>query len=426
MGFQQEIDGCLADAVGAGGLERERFGDWLDRTQTGLKNIRAAHDDGSLPLLRLTDRRDDIDALTSIAARFQTSFDDVIVLGTGGSSLGGQTLVALAPPAAGTLDTRPRLHFMDNVDADSFDRLFQAIDPARTGVIVISKSGGTAETLTQFFACREVIADAAGYLAITEPTDNVLRRLAANAGIETLEHDPGIGGRFSVLSLVGLLPAMIAGIDVAAVRKGAAAALAPVLSGAAPEEVPAAIGAAISIGLAEERGAGTTVLLPYVDRLAYFGLWYRQLWAESLGKHGKGTTPIRAMGTVDQHSQLQLYLGGPADKMYTVLTGPHAGTGPTVPSDLADPALAYLAGRTMGDLIDAEQRATGDTLIRNGRPTRWIRLDAIDAETLGELLMHFMLETMLAADLLGVDAFDQPAVEEGKVLAREYLSGGTS
>jgi glucose-6-phosphate isomerase len=162
--------------------------------------------------------------------------------------------------------------------------------------------------------------------------------------------------------------------------------------------------------------------MPYIDRLAPFGFWFRQLWAESLGKDGKGTTPVRAVGAVDQHSQLQLYLAGPADKLFTLVTLDQAGTGAAFPPDLAqDGALAYLAGKRLGDLLAAEQRATVTSLLRNGRPTRVIHLARLDEERLGALFMHFMLETIIAADLLGVDAFDQPAVEEGKVLARQYL-----
>ena len=179
----------------------------------------------------------------------------------------------------------------------------------------------------------------------------------------------------------------------------------------------------IDSNLLEERGLANTVLMPYCDRLDAFALWYRQLWAESLGKDGAGTTPIRALGPVDQHSQLQLYLDGPRDKMFTLVTLDCAGDGPRIDAALADdPALQYLGGRTMGDLLDAEQRATAESLARRGRPARRFHLDRLDETTLGALLMHFMLETIIAADLLGVDAFDQPAVEQGKVLAREYLA----
>ena len=373
-------------------------------------------------------RRDDEAALRRALRDFRTAprqkFRDVLILGTGGSSLGGQTLYALADPRA-----LPRLHFMDNIDPASFDALFAALDPARTGIAAISKSGGTAETLTQFIICldwlrRSVPADALSKhaIAITEPRDNVLRRLATRLGMTILDHDPGIGGRYSVLSNVGLLPALLAGIDVAALRQGAGGVLDASLGAASAQDSAPALGACIAVGLAEQRGIGTTVVMPYLDRLAHFGLWFRQLWAESLGKDGKGTTPIRAMGTVDQHSQLQLYLAGPADKMFTLVMGAPAGGGGAIAPDLgADPELAYLAGKRMGDLLDAEQRATAQSLIRNGRPTRIFRIERLDPETLGALLMHFMLETIIAADLLGVDAFDQPAVEEGKVLARQYL-----
>ena len=238
-----------------------------------------------------------------------------------------------------------------------------------------------------------------------------------------LDHDPGIGGRYSALSLVGLLPAMIVGLDPLAVREGAADVLAPVLDGAPPEFVEPAIGAAISVGLATENRVTTTVVMPYVDRLADFGLWFRQLWAESLGKNGKGTNPINALGTVDQHSQLQLYLDGPRDKMFTVMMLNCAGSGPIVEPSLADDeALGYLSGKSMGDLMDAEQRATAKTLVRNNRPTRIFRLSSLDERMMGALMMHFMLETIIAAHLLNVDPFDQPAVEEGKILTRDYLA----
>ena len=165
-------------------------------------------------------------------------------------------------------------------------------------------------------------------------------------------------------------------------------------------------------------------MMPYVDRLETFAFWYRQIWAESLGKNGLGTTPIRALGTVDQHSQVQLYLGGPADKLFNVVIQETAGQGTRLsPAMLGgDKALAYLADKTMGDLLQAEAEATAATFVQNGRPTRLFRIKTVDERVLGALMMHFMLETMFAAELWGVDAFDQPAVEEGKVLTRQYLS----
>lgn len=434
--YIHDVEACLSPVIGPDGLEPDVFGAWVGRTASALETLRSWHAEDSLPLLRLPERNDDVAALEPVAERLRENFRDIIVLGTGGSSLGGKSLSALADPGAplpdGGQPDSPRLHFMDNIDPVSFDRLFARTDPAATAFIVISKSGGTAETLTQFLYCLDVFRKAlpAGtlgrhFLAVTEPRDNPLRRLAEEHGFETLDHDPNIGGRYSVLSVVGLLPAMIAGLDAEAVRRGAASVLTPILGHAGPEETPAAVGAALAVALSKERAISQLVLMPYVDRLHDFAFWYRQLWAESLGKNGEGTTPVNALGTVDQHSQLQLYLAGPGDKAYTVIFGPSSGTGGRVPEDLAGNGdLSYLAGRRMGDLLDAEQRATADTLIANQRPTRRITLPEVNEESIGALMMHFMLETIIAAQLLNVDAFDQPAVEQGKVLAREYLGQG--
>ena len=167
--------------------------------------------------------------------------------------------------------------------------------------------------------------------------------------------------------------------------------------------------------------------MPYVDRLAEFGLWFRQLWAESLGKDGKGTTPINALGAVDQHSQLQLYLDGPDDNMFTIIMMSHAGKGPLIDPVFAnDDALTHLAGKSVGDLMEAEQWGTARALIQNNKPTRVIQLERLDETTLGALMMHFMLETIITAHLFSVDPFRQPAVEEGKLLVRQFLSGEES
>ena len=162
----------------------------------------------------------------------------------------------------------------------------------------------------------------------------------------------------------------------------------------------------------------------YSDRLERFSHWYVQLWAESLGKDGRGTTPLAALGPVDQHSQVQLFIAGPRDKLFTVVTVGASGKGPRIDGELAKLAgEAGFGGKTIGDLVAAEGRATAETLAKNGCPVRTLHIDKLDESTLGELLMHFMLETIIAAHLLGVDAFDQPAVEEGKVLAKKYLTG---
>jgi len=430
MLYRQSIDGCLADAAGAGGLTQAELAAALKATVPALASLRTARDKGTLPLLALPGKRDDLQELAEVARGMRERFDTVIVLGTGGSSLGGRTLTTLSDWGFGPRQGAPRLVFLDNIDPATLEMLVARIDLERACLLAISKSGGTGETLAQLLALTGWMehyqgkgALARSLVAITEPGDRPLRRFAGQWCARVLDHDPGIGGRYAVLSLVGMLPAILAGLDPVAIREGAASVLDATLGAKDPADAPPALGAAVSVALARHHGIGTSVFLPYSDRLRPLGQWWRQLWAESLGKGGLGTTPVDALGTVDQHSQLQLWLDGPADKMMTVLTSPTANLG-----ERLDPALAeaigagYLGGRTPGDLLAAMAQATIDTLVGHGRPTRTIALDRVDAPTMGALMMHYMLETIVAAHLLGVDPYDQPAVEEGKVLARKYLA----
>ena len=389
----------------------------------GLARLRAGHRGGSLPVVQLAERRDDIAMIEDRAAYHRARADLVCVLGAGGASMGGQTLYRLTDAGFGPDEGSPRLVFFDNIDPHTFDHLFRSADLTRTDFILISKSGGTAEILAQALICLEALAeqeDAARlsehFTVITEPRETPLSRLAQRFGMTQLPHDLDIGGRYSALSLVGLLPAAIAGLDPVAVREGAQSVVTSLLT---DDCCAPAVGAALQVGLAKECGIAASVLMPYCDRLGTLGFWYRQLWAESLGKGGKGTLPVRALGTVDQ-----LYLDGPRDKFFTLIETPVAGTGrPMQPAAVGESeALDYLQRRTMGDLMDAMQRATAETLIRNGCPTRVIGLERVDEGTVGALMMHFIAETIIAADMLGVDAFDQPAVEQGKVLARQYMA----
>jgi glucose-6-phosphate isomerase len=320
---------------------------------------------------------------------------------------------------------------MDNLDPETYGALLAKLPLATTRFVAISKSGGTGETLMQVCAALAAVKKAGLavripdlFLGLTEPAQgnrrSGLRVLLDEHRIAMLDHDPGVGGRYSVLTNVGLLPAAAVGLDIDAVRAGAAEALAPVLAKAAPGDVPAAVGAALSVAL----GKPIAVLMAYADRLERFTRWYVQLWAESLGKDGKGSTPVAALGPVDQHSQLQLFIGGPRDKLFTVVTVGAAGRGPRIEADLAKRSgEPDFAGKSIGDLVAAQGRATAETLAGNGRPVRTIHIERLDEESLGELLMHFMLETIIAAHLLSVDPFDQPAVEEGKLLAKRYLAG---
>ena len=431
MSFALDITDCFASEIGDSGLEEATFEQYLQKTGEFLETLPSQVGDGKLPFLSLPVRQDDLPEIVDTAAHFRENFDDVIVLGTGGSSLGGRTLSALAPLEYPKICGGPRLRFVDNVDPHSFDLMIAATDWSRTGVIAISKSGSTAETMAQFvvlsntlrtYVTEDRVSD--HVVVITEPKPSPLVSIAENIGCKVLDHDPHVGGRYSALSVTGLLPAAIAGLDITAIRAGAARVFQSVLDGETTDFTPAQ-GAAVSVGLERTKGVKATVLMPYCDRLAEFGLWYGQLWAESLGKSGEGTTPIRAIGTVDQHSQIQLYLDGPADKMYTLILTDTAGQGPNLSDTMADiEGLAYLRGRTIGDLLSVAGRATAETLANNGRPTRILRVPAVDEAAMGALMMHFMLETVIAAHLIGVDPYDQPAVEEGKTLARAYLEAG--
>jgi glucose-6-phosphate isomerase len=436
MSLNQSIDNALEKNVGQHGVADGPLNAALGRAEGALDRLRRHYGEGTLPLLRLAEKQDDLAEIKAAAPGLSQGSSDIVVLGTGGSSLGGQTLAQLAGygvPGVGTLRAPPRLHFIDNLDPLSFETMLATLPLATTRFVAISKSGGTAETLMQTIASLSALKQAGldarkAFLGISEPSTpgkrNGLRDLLTKHQVPMLDHDPGVGGRYSALTNVGLLPAAALGLDIAALRKGAGRALAPVLAKKSPAEVPAVLGAALAVSLAESKGKSISVLMAYADRLERFTRWYVQLWAESLGKDGKGTTPLAALGPVDQHSQVQLFIAGPRDKLFNVVTVAAAGLGPRVDGELAKLAgEPGFGGKTIGDLVAAEGRATAETLAKNGCPVRIFRLDRLDEATLGELLMHFMLETIIAAHLLGIDAFDQPAVEEGKVLAKKYLMG---
>jgi glucose-6-phosphate isomerase len=438
MPIVQSIDSALEKNVGKHGVSEKALAEALARAEGALESLRKRHADGSLPLLRLPETHGDLREIRETAKRLALNATDIVILGTGGSSLGGQTLAQLAHhgvPGVGALREPPRLHFIDNLDPDTFATLLARLPHQTTRFVAISKSGGTAETLMQTIAALSAV-QAEGlaqripdnFLGITEPAKsgkrNGLRDLLGKFHVPMLDHDTGVGGRYSALTNVGLLPAALVGLDIGAVREGAGLALAPVLAKKKAADVPAALGAGLAVALADN-GKSISVLMAYCDRLERFTHWYVQLWAESLGKNGKGTTPLAALGPVDQHSQVQLFIGGPRDKLFTMVTVGGKGQGPRMDAELAKLAgEPGFAGKTVGDLVAAEGRAAVETLAKNGCPVRTIRIDELDEETLGELMMHFMLETIIAAHLLGIDAFDQPAVEEGKVLAKKYLTGG--
>jgi glucose-6-phosphate isomerase len=382
------------------------------------KKIQENLDRKAYPFFEVLYDHKGLEEILAIASQWNQRFDHIVVLGTGGSSLGGKTLVALKKNPF----SQGKVIFMDNVDPKTFADLFDIIDPRQTGFCVISKSGSTAETLCQFLCILKLYEDkrlfqkalSDHFLVITEPKESILRQLGSTLGCMILDHSPHIGGRFSVFSNVGLLPAAIAGIDVRKVRQGAQKYLSSSLATATE-------GAFFQLTCLQ-KGYDISVMMPYVDRLQPFANWHSQLWAESLGKEGKGTTPVSALGTVDQHSQLQLYRDGPRDKLFTFIYRKQIEVDfPVSARSESFPDLLYLQQKKMSELLEAELHATSQSLMKQGCPTRLIELWHLNEESLGSLLTHFMLETILMAELLEVNAFDQPGVEESKILTRHFL-----
>jgi glucose-6-phosphate isomerase len=439
VAYRQEIAGCLAGTVGAHGLDAAALDRWLEKLAPALAALAEDYRTGRLPLLTIPEATADIDAASAALDRLSKDAQSIVFFGTGGSGLGGQTLAQIGgwniSGGAGVYDrARPRTRFFDNLDAATLEGALDGLDLARTRFIAISKSGGTTETLVQTITAISAVK-AAGlearipelFLGVTEPAKpgktNGLRALLASFGVPMLDHHTGIGGRFSSLTNVGLLPAIARGLDARKIRAGAHEVVAAMLAAKHPREFAPAVGAAIATALAKEKGVRTLVMMPYADRLGRFADWFVQLWAESLGKGGEGTVPIPAIGPVDQHSQLQLFMDGPPEIYLTIIRARTAGTGRTVDPALARTAGAgFLAGKTVGDVVDAQAHAIAEALARAGRPVRTIDIDRLDERTIGALLMHFMIETILAGRLLGIDPFDQPAVELAKDLTRERLS----
>lgn len=404
---------CFEPAIGKTGLDEGHFDKKLAE---GLECVQSWRDQKDHPLLLAAHHQAQPQNFGQ-ARDLLGGFDRVFVLGTGGSSLGGQALSALRQ--------NDKLVFLDNIDPLAIQKLFDQADWQNTGLLVISKSGGTIETLfqcwvAQNFLLKHKLPLHKHMVLITEPQESVLRKFGTQHNILMLDHDTGIGGRFSVLSNVGMLPAALMGLNISKIKEGSSSQIDALFTQNNLMDLPALQGAALH-ALMAERGITQTVMMPYTDSLKDFSSWYCQLTAESLGKDGKGITPIRALGPVDQHSQLQLYLDGPRDKLYTILMTDAQGTGNALPANLPEELSSY-AGKTIGDLCAAEARATVETLARKGCPTRTMTMPDMNEEVMGALFAHFMLETIFLAGYMNVNAFDQPAVEEGKILAKKYLS----
>lgn len=434
QGYVQSIEGCLEAAIGEHGLNGKQLETYLERMEPLLEALRDDYREERLALLRIAEATADLDAAQAALVKLSEGADTILFFGTGGSSLGGQTLVQLADLD----DTEgPLVSFQDNLDGPSLAATLEACDLASTRFVVTSKSGGTAETLAQAIVVLTAVKNAGLealipklFLGITEPEKpgkaNGLRDLFSSLGIPMLEHHTGIGGRFSCLTNVGLLPALAAGLNAAAIRAGARSVIDALMMAESAGEFAPAVGAATAVALSKERGIHTLVMMPYNDRLSRFSAWFVQLWAESLGKQGEGTSPISALGPLDQHSQLQLFMDGPREHFLTLVRVASKGDGPRIDKAYAKLAgIDFMGGYTIGDIVDAQAHAVPEALARAGRPVRTVDIASLDEKSLGALLMHFMIETILAGRLLGVDPFDQPAVELAKILTKERLKAGS-
>ena len=423
------VDGGLDPAALAGPLA-ERF--------RGVHaGVVTRHERGELGFLDLLYSIDSVAQVMELADRVAQSFDDVVVLGIGGSGLGA---IALKEALLGSgwntlsdhgLDHRPRLHIVDNPDPCTFRTLLRQLEPSRTIFNVVSKSGATAETMSQYLVARAWMDAAVGqekarrhFLFTTDPGDGVLRQIGEAEGVPMLSIPRNVGGRFSVFSPVGLFPAAVCGV-----------ALDELLSGAAAMEQrcrtdhlslnPAGILATVLHHADTSAGRPIHVLMPYADRLRPVALWFQQLWAESLGKallltgeeRPTGPTPLASVGATDQHSLLQLFMEGPRDKVVVFIDVDDPGMDVEIPHRHPEiPALAYLGGHTMGNLLRTERAATAEALRRQDRPNATLHLPRIGAAEVGQLLMLFQIATVYAGAMYGVEPLDQPGVELSKRL----------
>lgn len=419
--------------LGGAGIDLQAEGRaWADELAgltSGLLS-RAGDPAGMLGWTGLPDTDEHSAAVLRVIQALPSGLTDLVVLGIGGSSLGALAVTSALQHPARMLQADGsglRVHFVDNVDPDQTRALLEVLDPARTAVNVISKSGTTAETMAAYLVFRHWLEAALGdqavrhMVATTDPESGILRPLATARGYHLLEVPPSVGGRFSVFSAVGLLPVALAGIDVQQLLAGAGRANVTVRK---PWQSNPIHQAALVQYLSYRRGRNISVLMPYSSRLRWLTDWFVQLWAESLGKAvdrrgsrvNEGSTPLGALGATDQHSQVQLFNEGPDNKIFAfVRLG--AADGPLgIPAvSPAVPELDYLSGRDFRELLDAEQSATAFALARHGRPSYTLTLDRLDAAGLGELMQFLMWQTALMGELTNVNTYDQPGVELGKV-----------
>jgi len=406
---------------------------------------------GGLPFYELPYRKEEVELVKKTTEEIRSEmgehFENFLVIGIGGSSLGGIALFrALTHPYHNLLSPErrkaPRIFFAENIDPDMINGLFDILDPQKTVINIITKSGSTAESIANFLLLQKFMVEKIGeeqfkkqVVATTDPKKGNLRKIAEESGLRTLPVPEGVGGRFSVLSPVGLFPGYIAGIDIDSLLEGAAH-----MDGRCKKDDifknPAYLNAIIHYHLHTKRGVNIAVLMPYSESLAEISLWYRQLLAESLGKKYSlsgevvyaGQTPVKAVGAQDQHSQIQLYREGPFDKIITILKVESFKNFLNIPTLYKKhEGISYLGGHTLNELLDAEERATILALVKSGRPVIEISLPEINPYTVGQIFYLYEVQTVFAGYLYNVNPLDQPGVEAGKnytygLLGREGYS----
>ena len=348
--------------------------------------------------------------------------ENVIFLGTGGSSLGGKTLVSINSNFFKNKN-KPQIFFLENIDEVSINGLLDQLNMDKTSIVIISKSGETMETLAQFFLIKKKISKTKNYkkriFVITEKKKSTLKKIQEVEDYFFIEHNDSVGGRYSVFSVVGLLPAAISSFDIKNFVEGGKKFLK--LMGK-EKNFNSFFHSSLAIILSQKKGINISVIMPYIDNLNNFSFWYKQLWAESIGKKKMGITPVNSLGTVDQHSQLQLFLDGPRDKFFTII-----GRKKNKQQKILDcrygknKKLDILHKKSLEILLRAELEATIETLVNKKLPLRFFELDLLNEECIGSLMMYFIIETIFCCYLIDVNPFDQPAVEEGKILTKKKL-----
>lgn len=398
--YSQEFKNITQDAI-------------TPEVQNSYLQIKKDLKEGKIPQIQAIFDENSINEVKNIAEQIK-SYKKILVLGVGGSSLGGKAFTAIGD--------EDKIDFLESIDPVTVDKKLQKIDLDNCFFIVISKSGNTVETISQTLILIDRIKKlkienfAEKFLFITQDLDNPISNIAKTIGSQICMHPSDVGGRFSCFTIVGLLPAILAGVNIDKILQGAKSELDDFM-GDVQNNVTQAV--EIQNKLFDEGFTGN-VVMPYIDDLKRYTDWYRQLWAESLGKNGFGSTPINSMGTIDQHSQLQLYLEGPRDKFFTFfVTKKHRSD--TLVQDLKEVKTLF-GGKRLSEIVKVESRTTIQVLEDKNLPIRLFKIDELNEEALGSLMMHMFLEVVLIAQVRNIDPFDQPGVEIRKKLAKELLN----